>query len=426
MTSTANHASERRMPVRVVMVGHVDHGKSTLLGRLLCDTGSIPASRCEAVRNLCEASGKPFEYAFLLDALEEEREQGITIDTMQVKFRSSAREYIIIDAPGHKEFLKNMVTGAASADAAMLVIDAFEGVQEQTKRHGLLLRILGLRQIIVVVNKMDLVEYSKKVFEDVRDEYREFLAKLNIAPKAFIPAAARDGANVTTRGDAMKWYDGPTVLEAMDALEARRYLADFPLRMPVQDVYKFDHRRIVAGRVGSGRIAAGDVILFSPSGSSAMVRTIERWNSSRSGPAFAGESIGITLSEQLFVERGQIISHKDNPPVVTSQFQAQIFWLGRKHLVPGRDYILKLATQEVRVQVASVDEVIETSTLAAMQGQSEVACNEVARVTLSTDKPIALDVFGEFEETGRFVIVDGFDVAGGGVVLAAVQAAYAI
>lgn len=419
-------AAQAQPALRVVIVGHVDHGKSTLVGRLLCDTGSLPASRCEAVRSVCEASGKPFEYAFLLDALEEEREQGITIDAMQVKFRSALREYVIIDAPGHKEFLKNMVTGAASAEAAVLLIDAAEGIQEQSRRHGFLLHLLGLRQIIVVINKMDLAGYSRDVFERLDRDYRSFLSGLGISPMAAIPVAAREGFNVASRSGPMDWYKGPSVLEALDSLSARRPRGELPLRLPVQDVYKFDARRIIAGRVGSGKVSVGDDILFSPSGRRAKVKSVERWSSRRAGPAEAGESIGFTLTEQIFVERGQIASHPDRPPTVGSQFQAQIFWLGEHHLVADKDYVLKLATQEMKVQAAGINEVVNAATLETLAGQREVAVNEVAKVTLTLDKPVAFDVFGDFEETGRFVLVDGFDVAGGGIILAAVPPGYVI
>ncbi|MFH0940079.1 MAG: GTP-binding protein [Planctomycetota bacterium] len=426
MTTINAQAVHVQPSVHVVIVGHVDHGKSTLVGRLLCDTGSVPVSRCEAVRSVCESSGKHFEYAFLLDALEEERDQGITIDTMQVKFRSALREYVIIDAPGHKEFLKNMVTGAASAEAAVLLIDAAEGIQEQSRRHGFLLHLLGIRQIIVIINKMDLVDYSRDVFNRLSRDYQAFLSKLCLAPLAVIPVVAREGFNITTRSGPMDWYAGPSFLEALDSLSARRSRSELPLRLPVQDVYKFDTRRIIAGRVGSGKVADEDTILFSPSNHSAVVKSIERWSSSRVGPAKAGESIGLTLTEQLFVERGQIVSHPNRSPLVSSQFQAEVFWLGERHLVRGKDYILKLATQEAKAQVSSIDEVVDAVTLETVAGQHEVARNEVAKITLSLDRPVAFDLFGEFEETGRFVLVDGFDVAGGGIILAAVPPGYII
>ncbi len=415
-----------RASVNIVIVGHVDHGKSTLIGRLFYDTNSLPEGRYAAVARVCEDTGKPFEFAFLLDALEEERDQGITIDTTRARFHTAARDYNLIDAPGHKEFLKNMVSGAASAEAAVLLIDAAEGVQEQSRRHGYLLHLLGIKQVTVAINKMDLVEYAQETFTAVRDEYVRFLDRLGVHAAFVIPIAARDGDNVAGHSTRMPWYDGPTIIEALDSFTARPPCEHQPLRLPVQDVYKFDERRILAGRVESGTIAAGDAILFSPSGHRGVVKTVERWNSPREGAATAGESIGITLTEQLFIERGEIISHVETAPLVGSELRANIFWLGNRHLVPGRPYVIKLATQEIPCLVANVGAVVDTSTLATGTLQQEVAKNEVATVTLALKAPVAYDVFTEIVETGRFVLVDEFDVAGGGIVLPPIAGDYTI
>ena len=414
-----------RASMNIVIVGHVDHGKSTLVGRLFYDTGSLPEGRYESVARVCEETGKPFEYAFLLDALEEERDQGVTIDTAQAKFHTAGRDYVLIDAPGHKEFLKNMVSGAASAEAALLLIDAAEGVQEQSRRHGYLLHLLGIRQVVVVINKMDLVDFSPEVYDRVQQEYLVFLDELGVHPQAFIPIAAREGDNIVARSARMPWYDGPTIVEALDAFAVRPSREHLPLRFPVQDVYKFDHRRIIAGRIEAGQLAEGDAIVFSPSGHRGVVKTIERWSSPRSGPAEAGESVGITLTEQLFVERGEVISHIERTPHTGEEIQANLFWLGDRHLAPGRPYVLKLATQEIPCRVARIAGVVDPSTLAASE-QREVAKNEVATLTLSLQRPIAYDVFTDIVETGRFVLVDGFDVAGGGIVLPPVEDNYMI
>lgn len=412
--------------MNIVIVGHVDHGKSTLVGRLFYDTDSLPEGRYEAVAQVCEDTGKPFELAFLLDALEEERDQGITIDTAQAQFHTTLRDYVLIDAPGHKEFLKNMVTGASSAEAAILLIDAAEGVQEQSRRHGYILHLLGIKQVTVAINKMDLVGYSQGTFERVRDEYLEFLEQLGVRPASVIPVSARDGDNIASKSVHMAWYDGPTIIEALDSFTARPSREFQPLRFPVQDVYKFDHRRIVAGRVESGSVSAGDEIIFSPSGHRAVVKSIERWNSPIIGPAQAGESIGITLTEQIFVERGEVISHLLDKPYTTTELLANIFWLGNRHLVTGQPYVLKLATQEIPCQVGSINTVIDTSSLDSGHHQHEVAKNEVATVTFTLKKPVAFDIFTEIVETGRFVLVDEYDVAGGGITLAPVELSYAI
>src|SRR5467141_4398526 len=221
-------------PLKIVFVGHVDHGKSTLIGRILHDTGSLPEGKIDEIRKACAAEGMEFEFAFLLDALLEEQKQNVTIDTTQIPFRTARRRYAIIDAPGHKEFLKNMITGASSADAAILVIGANEGVREQSRRHAYLLNLLGIKQIIVVVNKMDLMDFSEARFHEIESEYRKFLAELGLEARAFIPASARQGENVARATMKMKWYCGASVLEALDLLEPEKRDVDLPLRFCVQ------------------------------------------------------------------------------------------------------------------------------------------------------------------------------------------------
>jgi len=259
-----NHTQKPSDNLNIVIVGHVDHGKSTLLGRLYADTGSLPDGKLEKVQAICRQQGKEFEYAFLFDAFLEEQEQGITIDTARTFFGWKGRQYIIIDAPGHKEFLKNMISGAARAEGALLLIDALEGVKEQSKKHGYLLSLLGVRQFAVVVNKMDLVGYRQDVFDGIEKEYREFLGQFKAVPQQIIPVSAKLGDNIANRSEKMPWYSGPTVLDALSAFrkEPRRY--EQPLRLPVQDVYKFDARRIIAGRVTAGRLKVGDSLVFSP------------------------------------------------------------------------------------------------------------------------------------------------------------------
>jgi bifunctional enzyme CysN/CysC len=249
--------------MNIVIVGHVDHGKSTVVGRLLADTGSLPEGKLDAVKKECERTGKPFEYAFLLDALTDEQDQGITIDTARSFFKTSKRDYIIIDAPGHIEFLKNMISGAARAEAAVLIIDAKEGVRENSRRHGYILSMLGIKQVIVCVNKMDLMERSQSLFEKIEKEYREFLTQIGaVSPMQFIPVSAVNGENLATRSNQMAWYKGPTLLESLDKFEKAPAKTNRALRMPVQAVYKFtrqgDDRRIIAGRIESGQVKVGD------------------------------------------------------------------------------------------------------------------------------------------------------------------------
>jgi len=403
--------------LKIVIVGHVDHGKSTFIGRLFHDTGSLPEGKYEQLVEVARRRGVPFEFANLMDALQAERDQNITIDTAQIWFRTPKRQYVIIDAPGHKEFLKNMITGAASASAALLLIDANEGVQEQSRRHGYLLHLLGIRRVAVLVNKMDLRNFEQKVFDEIEKEYREFLRKIGIKPLRFIPISAKLGDNVASPSPRMSWYKEVTVLQALDEFVVTPPPTRLPLRFSVQDVYRFDHRRVLAGRIESGALHVGDRLFFWPSGKSSVVNTIERWNAPSHASASAGESIGVTLTEQVFVERGQIASHEQNPPSTTREFKANFFWMGRSNLETGKKYKLKLTTQEVECEIKSIEKVIDASTLVqAAEKRAFLLRNDVAEIVLRARFPVALDVHDSIVETGRFVLVDGREVSGGGIV----------
>ncbi|HUE49561.1 MAG TPA: adenylyl-sulfate kinase [Candidatus Dormibacteraeota bacterium] len=407
--------------LRVVFVGHVDHGKSTLIGRILQDTDSLPEGKIEMVTKTCATEGMEFEYAFLLDALLEEQKQNVTIDTTEIPFRTLRRQYAIIDAPGHKEFLKNMITGASRADAAVLVIAASEGVREQSRRHAYLLSLLGVKQIVVVVNKLDLVEFSEERFKEIDREYRKFLADLGLETRAVIPASAKQGENVARASMKMKWYCGASVLEALELLQPQKPDLDLPLRFCVQDVYRFDGRRIIAGRIETGTLRAGDQLVFSPANKSSVVATIERWNAPSNGPAVAGDSIGITLSEQIFVERGYVASHENDTPIETNRFHADLFWIVREPLQVGRPYDLRLATQEVKCEVVSIEEVMDSSTLETKTDQREqLERNEVGRLTIQTRGPLVIDNHDRIPNLGRFAIVDDGRICGGGTIFGGV------
>ncbi len=412
--SEAEHASKEQM--KIVIVGHVDHGKSTLIGRLFYDTDSLPDGKVEQIKQSCIKRGMPFEYSFLLDALQAERDQGITIDTTQLWFKTEKRNYVIIDAPGHKEFLKNMISGAAQSEAAVLVIDAKEGVKEQSKRHGYLLSLLGVPQIAVAVNKMDLVGHDEKVFRDIEKEYRAYLKEIGVEPTFIIPISGRDGDNVTAKSDNMKWYKGPTILEALDEFKTAKSLQDLPLRFPVQDVYKFDERRIIAGRIESGQIKAGDEIVFSPSNRVVKVVSLETWPESQKNSAISGESVGITLSEQIFAERGQVVSHVKDAPVLTNIFRGKIFWLGDSPIREGNKYLIKLNTSEYQAEVKKIEKVVDTGDLKISGDVSEVQKNSVAEVVFRIRGLATLDAYSSNSKTGRFVIVENYRTVGGGII----------
>jgi bifunctional enzyme CysN/CysC len=373
------------------------------------------------MQKVAERRGVPFEWANLIDALQSERDQNITIDTAQIWFQTRKRQYVIIDAPGHKEFLKNMITGAASAEAALLLIDAHEGVQENSRRHGYLLNLLGIRQIAVLVNKMDLENYSEARFNQIEAEYRAWLKTIGVQPTVVIPIAAKHGDNIASRSANTPWWKGPTVVETLDEFKVSEPPHGQPLRFAIQDVYRFDERRILAGRIESGSLKVGDRLVFSPAGKTSTVKTIERWNAPVNDTAFAGESIGVTLSEQIFVARGAVAAHETALPFELSRFKARLFWLGRSPLARGRTYKLKLATQEVECRVDSIEKVIDASTLepvARPANEIQVGRHEVAELTLHTRKPVAFDVYTDIAPTGRFVLVDGFNVSGGGIIAA--------
>ena len=407
--------------LKVVFVGHVDHGKSTLIGRILHDTDSLSEGKIEQVKKACAAEGMEFEFAFLLDALLEEQKQNVTIDTTEIPFRTARRQYAIIDAPGHKEFLKNMITGASRAEAAILVISADEGVREQSRRHAYLLSMLGIKHVIVVVNKMDLVDYSEKRFREIEQEYRKFLRELGLDARTFIPASAKEGENVARASMKMKWYCAANVLESLDLLEPQERDIDLPLRFCVQDVYRFDGRRIIAGRIETGTLRVGDQLVFSPANKSSVVATIERWNGPENGPAVAGDSIGITLGEQIFVERGYVASHENETPIEANRFHADLFWIVREPLRVGHLYSLRLATQDVKCEAVSIERVMDSSTLETKSdGREQLERNEIGRLTIQTRGPLVIDNHDRIPNLGRFVIIDDGQIRGGGTIFGGV------
>ena len=418
MSAGASPSAQR---LNLVIGGHVDHGKSTIIGRLLADTGSLPEGKLEQVRATCVRSGKPFEWAFLLDALKDEQAQGITIDAARVFFRTASRSCILIDAPGHIEFLRNMITGAARADAALLVIDAKEGVQENSRRHGYMMSMLGIRQLAVLVNKMDLVEFDRAAFERIVEEYSRFLDRLEVRPAGFIPVSGREGSNIARRDPRTAWYQGPTVLEQLDGFVPEPPPVHKPFRLPVQDVYRFpqqgDERRIVAGSVDGGEARPGDEVVFYPSGKRGHIRTIEAFNRTPPDSARAGEATGFTLSEQVYVRRGEVATLAGQPsPQVTSRFRASLFWLGQRPLIVGREYLLKLGTARAPMQVEAIHRVINAATLEPNQGADRVERHAVAECTLALGRAIAIDLPADGLATSRFVVVDDYEICGGGIV----------
>jgi len=410
----------QRPLVRIVIVGHVNHGKSTLIGRLLYETGSLPDGKLDHLKAVSARRGMPFEWSFLLDALQTERDQGITIDTSQIRFRTASRDFVLIDAPGHVEFLRNMITGAAQADAAVLMIDATEGVREQTRRHGYLLHLLGVRQVAVVVNKMDRTGYSAALFNEIAAEIYGYLSGLGIKPAAIIPVSAREGDGVALKSASLAWYDGPPVVQALDQFSPAAALPNLPLRLPVQAVYKFDDRRIIAGRIESGEIGVGDEITVMPGNKVARIRSIENWPVPHEGKtvtvANAGRSVGLTLDRELFVQRGEIIARVSAPVPASRRIRARIFWLHPTPLVPNTTVTLRLGTSEALGQVSAIVNTLDPGVLQSGVSHA-IPQNHIGEIDIELAKPLAVDRSTENPATGRFALeIDG-RIGGGGLIL---------
>lgn len=400
--------------LKFVVVGHVDHGKSTLIGRLLYDTRSLPPDKIEEIKKISQDLGRKTEFAFLLDHLEEERQQGITIETTQTFFKTDKRHYVIIDAPGHVEFVKNMVTGASQAEAAILIVDANEGVKEQTKRHAYMLSLLGLKQVVVVINKMDLVDFKKEKFDNICNDVKKFLKIININPVFYIPIVALSGDNLAHRAAKMGWYTGPIFLECLDLLRNKELPEDKPLLLPVQDVYKVDEKRITVGRIEAGKIEPGMEIRILPNNYKTKVQLLGIYPKQLQ-EAVAGQSIGITIEDPLFLNRGDIICAATEELLLTDTIKANLFWMSKRDFHKNDKIIIRSATQETVCNIGTIAKRIDSSSFETIEEDADILKNlDVAEVIIKTKKPIAIKSFNDVQELGRFVLeLDGNICAGG-------------
>ena len=415
MERTISEVTGHSLPI--VIVGHVDHGKSTLIGRLLYDTGSLPEDKIEEIKIASQQAGRELEFSFAMDHLEEERQRGITIDIAQTFFNSSKRQYVIIDAPGHKEFLKNMITGSSQAEAALLLIDVFEGIMDQTRRHSFILSLLGLRQIAVIVNKMDMVDYSKDKFDAISTEITQILKQLNITPSYIIPISAKHGSNVAKPDERLRWFNGPTILEALDNFETL-VVEEKPLRFPVQDVYDIDGKKIIVGRIEAGRIKKGEELLILPIDEKTKVLSIEKFNEEGIERTETGECIGMCIDKPAV--RGDVIVKQtsgghEKDYKVTKSIHANIFWMGDNIYHKGDSLTFRCATQEVEGRIGNIYRRFDPATIEVVEKDAmEIKAAEIAEVEIALSKPVAVDSFIEIPEMGRFVIEDkGHPVAGG-------------
>lgn len=406
MVSTLLRAvGARDAPTPIVIVGHVDHGKSTLIGRLLHDTGNLPTGRMTAALESSERRGLKIEWSFLLDSLQAERDQGVTIDATRLPFTLAGRPYVIVDAPGHRQFLRNMITGAAGAAAAVLVVDAAEGVREQTRRHAMLLRLIGVRHVIVLLNKADLLGFDEDRIATATHAIGALLEQLDIVPVATIPASARHGDNVTARSNQTPWYLGPTLVEALAAVPPLPSQEERPLRLPIQDVYRFDGQRLVVGRIESGRIEVGDQVMVGKAAVLATVASIESWHAQRQTNAVAGQSVALVLAPEVVVERGDMLYAPADPPIRAARLRARLFWLRQEPLRVGESFRLRISTAEYAVTVAAIETVVQIDDLSE-QSSDQVPPEGFAEIVLAAPEGIQFDPFQPAGLGGRGVLVD--------------------
>jgi bifunctional enzyme CysN/CysC len=415
ITSPEAAATAKRQ-VSVVTVGHVDHGKSTLIGRLLHDTGNLADGKVEELRAAAQRRKVPFEWSFVLDALQRERDQAITIDTTRIWMHLGDRDIVMIDAPGHEEFLRNMVTGASDADAALLVVDAFEGVGEQTRRHALLLELIGVRAVVVAINKMDRAGYARARYDEIRAELQGVFDRIGIVPLAFVPIVALHGENVAEPSAAMPWYDGPTVAQMLAELAPIDRTSGDELRLAVQGVFRRGLERIIVGKLDSGTLEVGSEIAFSPGARRARVKSIEVWPPQPKARAHAGESIGFTLDAQAFVERGDIVSDAGDAPEPVTRFRARLLWLGDAPLLAGERLSFRAGTKVSRVEVERFERIVDLETL-QLTDVASAKRNDVVEVVLRALEVLAIDSVARHAALGRFILVRGLDVVAGGTVL---------
>jgi len=403
--------------LKFVIVGHVDHGKSTLIGRLFYDTNSLPPDKMAEVEQSSKELGREVEFAFLMDHLKEEREQGITIDTAQTFFKTKKREYVIIDAPGHVEFVKNMITGASQAEAGIVILDVDEGVQEQTKRHSYILSLLGLGQVIVLINKMDLCEYKEEEYKRRKEDMDKFLDSINIKPQYYIPISAIKGDNVAKKSENMKWYKGPTCLDALDSFKSKLSSEKKPFILPIQDVYKIGDKRIIVGRIESGIAQLGQDILVLPSKEKTKIKSLEKFLEKDVKKAIPEESIGITTVNPVFVDRGNIICDLTQAPELINTFQANLFWLSKKDFNIDEKILIRCATQETLCKVEKIKRRMNSSSLEMIEENARKLKNlEVGEVIIKTKSPLSLKLFNDIPELGRFVLVRDENVVAGGII----------
>ncbi|MDX8410695.1 MAG: sulfate adenylyltransferase subunit CysN [Mariprofundaceae bacterium] len=406
--------------LRLVTVGSVDDGKSTLIGRLLFDTKGAFEDQLAAVRKVPQARGvidikvadEDLDLAMLTDGLAAEREQGITIDVAYRYFSTPRRKFIMADCPGHEQYTRNMVTGASTASAAVILADARKGMLPQSRRHTHIVSLLGTPHLIVCVNKMDLVDYAEDVYQRIRDEFVDYCEKHGVHNLVCIPISALKGDNVVEHGNNMPWYDGGTVLEVLEGLDVSGPVDDLPLRFPVQYVSRpqteqwHDFRGFM-GRVSSGTVKVGDEITVLPSGLKSKIKEIATFDGNLD-EAFAPQSVALTLTNEIDVSRGDMFVHADGLPMVEKTFEATVCWMGEEPLSPRKKYVIKQTTNMVKALVSDIRYRTDINNLARDDQATELAMNDIGRVAFKLQQPLVFDAFDDNPATGGFIIIDTF------------------
>lgn len=397
--------------LRFTTAGSVDDGKSTLIGRLLYDSKSIFEDQYENIRHTSEKRGEEYvNLALLTDGLKAEREQGITIDVAYRYFSTPKRKFIIADTPGHIQYTRNMVTGASTANLAIILVDARNGVVEQTKRHSIIASLLGIPHIAVCINKMDLVGWDQKVFDNIIADYREFATRLKTKDIQFIPVSALLGDNIVHRSENMKWYEGVTLLYLLETVHIAGDINHIDMRFPVQQVirpYKeeFHDYRGYAGRISGGVIRPGDQVVVLPSGFSSRVKAVEM-NGRQMEEAFAPLSVTVLLEDDIDISRGDMLVREGNIPRQGQDIEAMVCWLGDKPLQLNGKYALKHSTKDVRAVIKEIKYKMDINTLHRITENPQIGMNDVGRITLRTTAPLCYDAYTKNRETGSFILID--------------------
>jgi bifunctional enzyme CysN/CysC len=418
---------EHKTLLRFITCGSVDDGKSTLIGRLLYESKMIfedQLTSLEADSKKVGTQGGELDFALLVDGLAAEREQGITIDVAYRFFSTDRRKFIVADTPGHEQYTRNMVTGASTADVAVILIDARKGVLTQTRRHSYIVSLIGIKHVVLAINKMDLVGYSQQKFDEIVAEYRQFAAQIGLTNITPVPLSALRGDNMLERSPATSWYHGPTLMEYLETVEIEDDLQQRPFRLPVQWVNRPNQDfRGFAGTIASGVIRKGDQIRALPSGRTSKVARIVTLDGDLD-EAVAGQSITLTLTDEVDISRGDVIAAAASPPAVADQFQATIIWMHEEAMLPGRPYLIKLGARTVTGSITTPKYKVNVNTMEHLAAK-QLELNEIGICNLSLDRPVAFDPYTENRETGGFILIDKIsnDTVGAGLLSFALRRA---